>query len=99
METGDGRNQKLFNYILTLQANDFTKEEAKECIKIINKYILLDPLDEKELDTILRDDAFQKPVFFLVLQTHYVMICLIKSAGRNWEIQGRSHYEKVGRKY
>ena len=30
METGDGRNQKLFNYILTLQANDFTKEEAKE---------------------------------------------------------------------
>lgn len=64
METGDGRNQKLFNYILTLQANDFTKEETKECIKIINKYILLDPLDEKELDTILRDDAFQKPVFF-----------------------------------
>ena len=64
METGDGRNQKLFNYILTLQSNDFTKEESKECIRIINKYILLDPLDEKELETILRDDAFQKPVFF-----------------------------------
>ena len=61
---GDGRNQKLFNYILTLQANGFTKEEARECIRIINKYILPTPLSENELETILRDDAFNKPVFF-----------------------------------
>ena len=27
---GDGRNQTLFNYILTLQSDDFTKEEARE---------------------------------------------------------------------
>lgn len=64
METGDGRNQKLFNYILTLQSNDFTKDEAKECINIINNYILKEPLEEHELETILRDEAFQKPVFF-----------------------------------
>ena len=64
MEYGDGRNQALFNYILTLQSNDFTKEEAKETIKIINKYILKDPLDDKELNVILRDDAFNKPSFF-----------------------------------
>ena len=61
---GDGRNQKLFNYILTLQANGFTKEEARECIRIINKYILEKPLSDSELETILRDDAFNKPVFF-----------------------------------
>lgn len=64
LDEGDGRNQKLFNYILTLQANGFTKEEARECIRIINKYILPTPLSENELETILRDDAFNKPVFF-----------------------------------
>lgn len=61
---GDGRNQTLFSYILTLQANGFTKEEARECIRIINKYILEEPLSDSELDTVLRDDAFNKPVFF-----------------------------------
>ena len=64
MEAGDGRNQSLFNYILTLQSEDFTKEEARETIRLINRYILSDPLSDRELDTILRDDAFKKPVFF-----------------------------------
>lgn len=61
---GDGRNQTLFSYILTLQANGFTKDEARECIRIINKYVLAKPLSDGELDTILRDDAFSKPIFF-----------------------------------
>lgn len=64
MDAGDGRNQSLFNYILTLQAADYSVEEARETIRIINKYILKDPLPEDELDVILRDEAFQKPVFF-----------------------------------
>lgn len=64
MEKGDGRNQALFNYILTLQGYDFTTQEARECIRAINEYILIDPLDESEIDTILRDDAFKKPMFF-----------------------------------
>lgn len=64
MENGDGRNQALFNYILTLQASNFTKEEARETIKIINKYILKEPLSEKELNVIIRDEAFSKPVFY-----------------------------------
>lgn len=64
MKPGDGRNQALFNYILTLQAADFTVEECKECIQIINKYVLPNPLDASELEVILRDDAFSKPVFF-----------------------------------
>lgn len=64
MEEGDGRNQSLFNYILTLQATGFSQEEARECIHIINKYILKEPLQENELDVIIRDEAFQKPIFF-----------------------------------
>lgn len=64
MEDGDGRNQALFNYILTLQSNDFSEDEAKQTIRLINDYILLEPLKEKELETILRHDAFQKPIFF-----------------------------------
>lgn len=64
MKAGDGRNQSLFNYILTLQANDYSVEEARETIRIINKYVLDDPLSDDEIDTILRDDSFQKPIFF-----------------------------------
>lgn len=64
MEAGEGRNQSLFNYILTLQSEDFTKEEARETIRLINRYILSDPLSDRELETILRDDAFKKQSFF-----------------------------------
>jgi putative DNA primase/helicase len=64
MEAGDGRNQSLFNYILTLQSNDFSVEESRECIRIINQHVLKTPLSESELEIILRDDAFAKPVFF-----------------------------------
>lgn len=64
MDEGDGRNQALFNYILTLQSAGFSKAEARDCINVINKYVLEKPLDEKELDTILRDEAFKKPVFY-----------------------------------
>lgn len=64
MKAGDGRNQSLFNYILTLQSNDFTVEEARKTISIINKYILKEPLSDAELEVIMRDDAFKKPIFF-----------------------------------
>lgn len=64
MDAGSGRNQALFNYILTLQSNDFSVEEARETIRIINQYILKEPLSNSELEVILRDDAFKKPVFF-----------------------------------
>jgi putative DNA primase/helicase len=64
MEAGDGRNQALFNYILTLQANDFSVDEARKTIQIINRYMLKEPLSDDELNVILRDEAFAKPVFF-----------------------------------
>lgn len=64
MEKGDGRNQALFNYILTLQSNDFSVEEARETIRIINSFMLKEPLSDNELEVVLRDEAFAKPVFF-----------------------------------
>ena len=64
MGAGDGRNQELFNYILTLQSSGFSVEECRECIRIINRFILKEPLSENELETILRDEAFKKPIFF-----------------------------------
>lgn len=64
MKVGDGRNQALFNYILTLQSSGFSVEEARKTIRIINTYVLKEPLSESELSVVLRDDAFKKPIFF-----------------------------------
>lgn len=64
LENGDGRNQTFFNYILNLQSNIFSKDEIKETITIINKYILKESLSDEELEIILRDEAFTKPTFY-----------------------------------
>ena len=64
MGEGDGRNQALFNYILTLQSEGFNKAECRSCIQLMNKHVLKKPLSDSELNTILRDDAFSKPIFF-----------------------------------
>jgi putative DNA primase/helicase len=62
---GDGRNQALFNYILTLQAEGFCKEAIKGIIQIINQHVLKTPLGDKEVETILRDEAFLKQTFYI----------------------------------
>lgn len=61
---GEGRNNALFSYILPLQQNDFNIEECRECIRVINEFVLADPLSEEELSVIIRDGAFNKPTFF-----------------------------------
>lgn len=63
-EEGDGRNQELFNYILILQSNGFSKEEVRECIRLINSYVISEPVSKNELETILRDEAFKDEIFF-----------------------------------
>lgn len=64
MADGEGRNNALFGYILPLTQNEFTKEECRECIRIINEFVLKEPLSESELAVVLRDGAFEKPTFF-----------------------------------
>lgn len=61
---GDGRNQALFGYILPLQTAGYSNDEIKECIRLINEYILKSPLSDTELKSILREEAFGKPMFF-----------------------------------
>lgn len=62
---GDGRNDKLFTYILKMQSQGMAKKDIKETISIINKYILEEPVSDRELNTILRDEAFLKESFFI----------------------------------
>lgn len=65
LEDGDGRNQELFNYILKLQSVGMNKEEIRETIRLINKFVLREPLEKSEIETILRDEAFMKESFFV----------------------------------
>lgn len=64
MGDGDGRNQALFEYILTLQSAGLTKDESRETIQIINRFIFKEPLPDREIDTILRDKAFPTESFY-----------------------------------
>jgi putative DNA primase/helicase len=58
------RNQSLFNYILTLQTHSFSRDEVRKTIKVINSFILYEPLTDREVDTITRDEAFSEELFY-----------------------------------
>ncbi|MBQ7075936.1 MAG: DNA primase [Clostridia bacterium] len=97
MDAGDGRNQALFNYILTLQSNDFTVEETRECIRILNRFVLKEPLSDDELEVILRDEAFQKPVFFLGATFLFDKFAtFLKNNGHVVKINGQLHIYRDG---
>lgn len=64
MVEGEGRNNALFSYILPLQQNEFNIDECRECIRVINEFVLGEPLSEEELAVVIRDGAFNKPTFF-----------------------------------
>lgn len=59
MSEGDGRNQVLFEYILTLQSKKMKRNTIRKTINIINKYVFEKPLPQAEIDTILRDESFK----------------------------------------
>jgi len=59
MADGSGRNQELFSYIVYLQSKGFKRDEIKETINIINRFVLAEPLPQHEVDLILRDEAFK----------------------------------------
>ena len=64
MEEGDGRDSALYGYILSLQSAGLDKDEAIDCIKIINEYLLKDKMSDDDIERITRDEAFLKPVFY-----------------------------------
>lgn len=65
MTEGQGRNSDLFKYILVLQSQlQLDRDEIRRVLTNTNRFIFSEPLDDNELDVILRDDAFEKPVFY-----------------------------------
>lgn len=58
MTEGDGRNQSLFTYILALNREGFSKDQIREILTLINRFVLKKPMSESELEVIMRDDAF-----------------------------------------
>jgi putative DNA primase/helicase len=80
------RNNDFYGYILVLQTQlAMTNEQCRETIRIINNYVLPEPLEDSELDVILRDEAFEKPIFFNGKK-------FLHDAFANWMI--RQHYIK-----
>lgn len=63
MGNGDGRNDALHKYFLSLKdyANEISNSDKVEAIKIINNFILKEPLPEDELSkTVLRPEIVNK---------------------------------------
>lgn len=62
---GDGRNQTMYAYILTMQRQGYAKDDIKQTLELVNKRVLKSPLPDSELATIMRDDAFaSQPLMF-----------------------------------
>lgn len=59
------RNNNLFTYIAILQNEGFNKNQIREIIKVVNQHFLDESLPEKEIETILRDEAFLENIFFV----------------------------------
>lgn len=97
MKEGEGRNSTLYGYILTLTQAGFSKDETRETIKIINKYILNESLSDDEIDTITRDDAFPKETFYkgkVFLHNNFAVF--MKNNDHVKRINGQLHIYKNG---
>lgn len=65
LSEGDGRNGDLYKYILILQSQlNLSRDEIIKVLKNINEHVFDEPLDDNEIDTITRDEAFEAPIFF-----------------------------------
>lgn len=95
---GDGRNDALFRYIQTLEKNGFSKDEIKETLRIVNRYVFKTPLSDSELDVITRDDSFAKQAATGTPRQfqHDVFARGIMSANSIKRINGRLHIYRDG---
>lgn len=60
-----GRNEEVFKHILKIQS-DVTKDidVARRILRNANAFVLGDSMSDDEMDTILRDESFNKPTFW-----------------------------------
>lgn len=55
------RTNKLGGYLFKLVESGFTADEAFECVRLINKYVLKEPLSDSEINsTTLNDSTYSK---------------------------------------
>jgi len=59
----DGR-VALFSHIQPLQTAHYKKSEIQEILKVINEWVLINPVTDEELVAITSEDAFDESVFF-----------------------------------
>ena len=60
MKEGEGRNDSLSKQAFALGKIRLNEDQIKEVFTIINEFILDDPVDDSELNTILRPETFKK---------------------------------------
>ena len=58
MSEGDGRNQTLYEYQCLLSQRGWPQVEAYALLRLINRYIFEEPLPDREMDTVCREEAF-----------------------------------------
>lgn len=54
----DCRNESFYIYILKLLRYGLDKEQTKHTIRLINNYVIPNPISDRELNIILRDESF-----------------------------------------
>lgn len=98
LKEGDGRNTVLFSYILSLQENEFTKEEIIDILSVINKYVFKEPLSDSEFAVITRDESFTaKPTFFKGNEFHFDKFAkYIRDTNNILRINGQLHIYNNG---
>lgn len=60
MKEGEGRNESLSKHVFSFGKIKLNENQVKNIFKMINKYILKDPVSDDELSTILRPETFEK---------------------------------------
>ena len=65
LSEGEGRNDSLFKYILDLQSQlQLDRDGIIRVLDNTNRFVFKDALSQQEFDTITREEAFEKPVFY-----------------------------------
>lgn len=65
-QDGENRNADLYACIIPLIRGGLSKDEVRDTYRLINDYVFAEPLPKNELETILRDEAFDniRPMFY-----------------------------------
>lgn len=56
MDNGSGRNNELFKHSYRLVDLGYSEDQVREVFNIINNFVFKEPLDEKELETLIKFD-------------------------------------------